>query len=167
MAETTSSARALELASRFDEGVDGFIAYIETLTAAQWLTLVPNEERTVAALAHHVAWAYVFEVEAFKVIAAGAEPTPVTRQQLADVNAVNGAEYAEVSREDAIALLRTNGAIASSFVAGLSDEQLARSGHYIDYVPAMTVDNWIRRVLIGHIDMHTRSIKEALLHSES
>jgi hypothetical protein len=162
VADTTTSARAQELASRFVAANEAFIAYIESLTSPQWLTLVAGEERTVAALAHHVAWAMAFEVEAFEVIAAGAEPTPVTLAQLADVNATNGAEYAEVPRERAIALLRENGAPAASFVAGLSDEQLARKGRYLDYIPPMNIENWIRRVLIDHIDMHTKTIRAAL-----
>ena len=162
MADVTSSARALELASRFDAALEAFIAYIETLAPSQWLALVTAEERTVAALAHHIAWALSFEIEAFKVIAAGAEPTPVTLAQLADVNAVNGAEYAEVSLQEAVAMLRSNGATAAAFVAALSEEELARKGRYLDYVPAMTVENWVRRVLIAHIGMHERSIREAL-----
>jgi hypothetical protein len=156
------SARALELAARFVAGNDAFIAFLESLTLSQWLTLVAGEERTVAALAHHVAWAMLFEVDAFETIAAGREPSPVTLQQLADVNAINGAEYAELRREDAIALLRQNAATAAAFVRSLTDEELARSGHYLDYVPGMTLDNWIRRILINHIEMHTKTIKAVL-----
>ena len=156
------SPRAEEFASRFAAANDSFIAFLEALTPSQWLTLVVDEERTVAALAHHVAWAMLFEVDAFQTIAGGHEPTPVTQQQLADVNAINGAEYAEVPREQALALLHQNGTTAAAFVSRLTEEDLARSGHYLAHVPAMTVDNWIRRVLINHIDMHTKTIKAAL-----
>jgi hypothetical protein len=164
VAEPIPSARAIELASRFDAEPNAFIAYIESLTPSQWLTVVAEEERTVAALAHHVAWAFDFEVEAFEVMAGGSAPTPVTSAQLAEANAANGDEYAELQREEAVALLRRNAATAGAFVAKLSDEELARSGRYLDHVPAMTIDNWIRRVLVGHIGMHLRSIRKALGH---
>jgi hypothetical protein len=166
MADASSSARAEELASRFVAANEAFIAYIETLTPSQWLMFVADEERTIAALAHHVAWAMVFEVEAFQIIAGGADPTPVTLEQLSDVNAINGAEYAEVPREKAVAVLRQNGASAAAFVGGLSDEQLARKGRYLDYIPAMSIENWVRRVLINHIEMHWRSIRAALGHTQ-
>jgi hypothetical protein len=152
----------LDLAERFVAANDAFIAYIQTLTPSRWLALVAEEQRTVAALAHHVAWAYDFEVNAFEVIAGGGEPTPVTIDQLADANAIHGAEYAELPRAEAVALLRQNAAPAATFVRNLTGEQLARSGRYLEHVPAMTIDSWIRRILIGHIEMHQRSIKTAL-----
>jgi hypothetical protein len=159
---TAVSERAQELAERYEAANEAFIAYVESLTLDQWLTMVLEEERTVAALAHHVAWAYAFEIDAFKEIARGVEPTPVTAEQLADVNAINAAEYIEIPQEQVVALLRQNGAAAAAFVRGLDNVALTRSGRYLAYIPSMTVDNWIRRVLIGHIEMHTRSVRRAL-----
>jgi hypothetical protein len=158
------SSRAKKLALQFERANEAFISYVRALSQEQWLTLVPGEERTVAALGHHVGWDYAFEISAFEVIAAAREPTPVTRAHLVDINAVNGAEYAEVLQPEVVALLRRNGEGASAFVRALSKEQLECRGRYLDHVPAMTVEQWIRRVLIGHIEMHARSIRKALGH---
>src|SRR5687768_6231046 len=125
------SERALSLATRFEHANDRFIAFAEGLSEGQWVTLCPSEERTVAALAHHVAWGYDAEMEAFGSFARGEESwTPWTREGLDGSNAKLGAEFAECSQAETVALLRHSGARAASAVRALTDEELDRSGTY-------------------------------------
>jgi len=160
------SARAQELASLFEQTNEDFISFITGMSESDWLTVCPNEERTVAALAFHVAGGYSFELRAFAGIANGDEQPIVTKEYLDRVNAQDGARFAHADRAATIELLRTDGRTAAEFVRSLNDEQLKRVGAYIDWVPPMSVEKWIELVLIGHIRMHRASM-EAVLHPET
>jgi hypothetical protein len=159
---TETPGRAVQLASQFEAANEGLVTYIQSLSATQWLAIVPNEERTVAALAHHVAWAYAVEIAAFEAIAHDGPAATVSREYLDTHNAREALEYAECDLADTIALLNQNATHAASVVASLTNEQLRRKGQYADWAPPLTVDHWIRRVLIGHIDVHLTSIRDAI-----
>ncbi|HUZ00810.1 MAG TPA: DinB family protein [Thermomicrobiaceae bacterium] len=156
------SARARELAERFEQASESFAAAVERLSDEEWHTRCPGEERTVAALAHHVAWGYAVEARAFRAIALGEPVEGWTRAGLDRVNADQGQEYAQCDRAETVALLRRQAASAADFVRALTDEQLDRSGVYLEGVTARTVEQWIARVLIGHPGAHLASIWTAL-----
>ena len=156
------SQRARDLAERFEQASESFAVAMGALSDAEWRTLCPGEARTVAALAHHVAFGYVVEIAAFRAMALGQPVEGWTREGLDRVNAELGQEYAECDQAETIARLRREAAAAVAFVRGLTDEQLARSGVYLQGVPAMTVDRWIERVLTGHPAAHLSSIRAAL-----
>jgi len=159
---TSSSRRAAELAAQYETKHAEFVAFIASLTNEQWLTFVPNEERTVASLAHHVAWGYRVEMEPLHRIALGATPEPWTLRELEVVNAELGPEYAECFRPETIDLLNTTAIKTASLIRALSEEQLARRGTYIFEMGEDSDEALIDRILPGHIEMHTRSIREAL-----
>ena len=157
------SERARTLAGQFERAVAEFIEVVEELSDEQWRTLCANEERTVGVLARHVAAAIPFEMVIFRKIAAGRQPTTITRAQLAEMNAGHAEQWAECAKEETLALLRDNAAVAAAEVRRLNDEQLARAGKYVEEIPeAWTVDQWIERILIGHVSGHLQSIRAAL-----
>ena len=84
------------------------------------------------------------------------------RAALDQVNAGEGQEYAECDQLETVALLRREAAASAEFVRSLIDQQLERSGVYLDDVPAWTVEQWIARVLTGHPTGHLASIRAAL-----
>ena len=156
------SERARALAEQFERAVAEFSGVVEGLSDEQWRALCANEERTVGVLARHVA-AIPFEMAVFREIAAGRQPPTVTRAQLAEMNAGDAEHWAECAKDETLALLRDNAAVAAAEVRRLSDEQLARSGKYVEELPgAWTVDQWIERILIGHVSGHLGSIRAAL-----
>lgn len=153
------SPHAEALAHRFEETNADFMRFVTGLTDGEWSRHCPNEERTVASLAAHVAGAYLFEMRAFQGIADD-QPLPVVQKEWLDrVNAENGAKNARVERDEVLRSLEENAAKAADWVRGLKDEQLERTGAYIDWVPPMSLERWIERVLIGHILGHRASIE--------
>ncbi len=157
------SERARALAEQFERAIVEFIGVVEGLSDEQWRTLCTNEERTVGVLARHVAVAIPFEMVVFREIAAGRQPTTTTRAQLAEMNAGHAEQWAECAKDETLALLRDNAAVAAAEVQQLSAEQLARAGKYVEELPgAWTVDQWIERILIGHVSGHLQSIRAAL-----
>jgi hypothetical protein len=157
-----TSSRAEELAAQFEAKNAEFVAFVETLTGEQWRTLVPNEQRTVAALAHHLAWGYRVEIEPFHQMAQGLPAKAWSEEELNAVNARLGEEYAVCDRQETLDLLAATAAETAAIVRSLTDEQLARSGKYLDWLAERSVDAWVDRILPGHIETHWRSIRDAL-----
>jgi hypothetical protein len=158
----TFSSRGEELARLLESKHRDFVALIEGLSDEQWLTFVPSEERTVASLAHHIAWGYRVEIEAIHRIAIGETPDPWTIPEFAVVNAELGPEYAECARPETIDLLNETVVKTTATIRSLTDEELDRRGTYIYEMGEDTVENLIEQILPGHITMHQGSIQEAL-----
>ncbi len=79
------------------------------------------------------------------------------------MNARDAEEWKHAPKDETLALLRGNAAAAAAEVRQLSEEQLALRGRYITDIPdAWTVEEWLERVLIGHIRGHLTSIRAAL-----
>jgi hypothetical protein len=156
-------ARAQELAERFERAVAEFAGAVEGLSDEQWLTTCANEERTVAALTRHVAIAIPFEMRVFHAFARGHQPAPITRAWLNAMNAEDGARWAQCDRAETLALLRDNATTAAAVVRGLGAEQLQQTGRYLDDMPEpWTLEQWLERILIGHVTGHLASIRAAL-----
>jgi hypothetical protein len=155
------SQRAQELADRFERVSEAFAAEMEGLSPEQWRAFVPEEERTVAALARHVAWAYELEMDVFAAIAAGGPNASYTSEAIDELNAAHGAAFVDCDQAETVALLRQNAATVAAAIRTLSDEHLARSGVFLEEAAAERVETWIEHVLIGHPQWHLRSIRAA------
>lgn len=155
--------RSRRLAVQFEQAVSEFIDTVEGLSEEQWRMLCPNEERAVGVLTRHVASGIGFEMAVFREIADGLQPDTISRSELAEMNAHDAEAWSDTPKDDTLALLRGNAAAAAAQVRQLSDEQLARSGRYIADIPdAWTVEQWIERVLVGHVRGHLESIRAVL-----
>jgi hypothetical protein len=150
------------LADGFERANHEFVAVVAHLAPAQWQTVCSNEQRSVAALARHVASGYAVERDAFRAMAEGRPGRVWTRPVLDKTNAEDGAKHAACDQAETVALLQQEAAATVAFVRSLSDQQLAQAGAYLEGMPAMTVAEWIERVLVGHPMVHLRSIRTAI-----
>src|SRR5580765_8313280 len=118
------SRRAESLASRIEEGAAGLAAFAEGLSDAEWGTPVSaTDRRTVGQIVNHVALVYPIEVDLARAIAKGNAVTDVTWQVVAEVNAGHAREHANVTKAEALDLLRSNSRQAADAVRGFSDEE--------------------------------------------
>ena len=155
--------RSPRLAAQFEQAVSEFIGTVEGLTEEQWRVLCPNEARSVGVLARHVASGIEFEMAVFREIAEGIQPGTISGSALAEMNAQDAEAWREVPKDETLTLLRGNAVAAAAQVRHLSEQQLARSGRYITDSPdAWTVEQWIERLLIGHVRGHLESIRAVL-----
>ncbi|HET7034661.1 MAG TPA: DinB family protein [Thermomicrobiaceae bacterium] len=155
--------RSDTLAAGLEQAVAEYLGVVGGLSQAAWGTLCPNEERTVAVLTRHVAEGIPFEMAVFRAIATGERPETITRAWLDALNAGHAAAWAECDQAATLALLRANAAAAADEVRGWSDAHLARTGKYIEDLPEpWTVEQWVARVLTGHVTSHLASIRAAL-----
>ena len=121
---TQKNARAHALADRLEKGAQTLAAFASTLTDAQWQTVVPKDGRKVGVTVHHVASVYPIEIQLAQTLAGGKPVVGVTWDDVHAMNAGHAKEQANVTKEAALDLLRTNSAAASAAIRALSDEQL-------------------------------------------
>ena len=120
--------RAESLANRIEEGAAGLAAFAEGLSDAEWRKqATKTDSRTVGLIVHHVAAVYPVEVDLARAIAGGKAPTDVTWEVVAELNAKNARENAEISKAAAIELLRRNSREAAAAVRTFTDEELDRA----------------------------------------
>ena len=128
--QTNTSSRATgrradALADRLEQGANALAAFAASLTDAQWKTRCMPDGRTVGVIVHHVGFVYPIEIEIAQTVANGKLITGLTMDDVHALNARHAAEHANVTKEAALELLRTNSAAAAAAIRALSDEQLA------------------------------------------
>jgi hypothetical protein len=163
-----SSSTAAELADRF-EGVAGeFAGYIEGLSPEQWRAVCGNhptirvgdedENRPVGVVAHHLAVALPYQVAMLRAVAEGAEVPQPNPQG----TALHARANPDPDRRETVELFRQNAAEAAGVARGLSDEELARSGH--TFRGELTAAEVVSRIMVGHVAWHRGSIEATLGH---
>ena len=122
-----ASRRANALADRLEQGARALIAFAAGLTDDEWRMRTPHDGRTVGVIVHHVASVYPIEIQLAQTVADGKPVTGVTMADVDAMNARHAAEHADVTKDVALDLLRTNSAAAAAAIRRLSDEQLAQA----------------------------------------
>jgi hypothetical protein len=157
MTTTPNTTRGQAMATRLEETTDSLIAQVERCSEVQWRASVPNEDRSVGTVVHHIA------VQAPIVAGWGAqvgngEIPPITMEIVHAENAAHAAAHASPDKAETLALLRRNTAIAADMLRGLSDAQLEQT------VPLpllggqpICAQKIIEMVLIGHIQGYPHS----------
>ena len=132
----TASRRADALATRLDDGARALIAFALSLSDAEWRTPMPHDGRTLGVIVHHVASVYPIEVQLALTIAAGQPVAGVTAADIDAMNAGHATEYAAVTKDAAVDLLRHNSAAAAKAIRALTDQQLASAAPVSLYADA-------------------------------
>ena len=120
------SKRAQDLAKRLQQGADELIAFVEPLSDAEWQTPCPGDGRPVGVVVHHVASAYLVEVDLVRQLASGQAIAGVTPEMVNQMNAQHAGDHTESGKAETLDLLRQNSALAAEAIGALSDEQLDR-----------------------------------------
>jgi quercetin dioxygenase-like cupin family protein len=155
-------AQAHALARRFETGTRALISTIAACTVAQWQAICPDTGWTVAVQAHHIAENMALLATKIRDSARGIPQTPGTTAAIDARNARHAEQYAGVAREDVLALLRRNGAIATETYWGLAEEQLARTATLLVGGTPSSVLQLIQFLAIGEIERHGAAIRAAL-----
>lgn len=156
------SGRANTIADRIDQGTEALAGFVENLSEAEWQTVVPNEERTVAALVRHVADVFPFFDAWAKGLADGKPITGLTWDDVAQINAQHAQEHAMAGKQETIELLRTNSQIAADSVRQFTDEELDNVATVCLYWDTPLSAQWlIEYHHIRHSYHHLDSIRAA------
>jgi citrate lyase gamma subunit len=119
------SNRSELLADRIEEGAAGLAAFAEGLSEEEWRQPVSGSDaRPVGVIVHHVASTYPIEIDLARTIAGGKAVTEVTWEVVAELNARHAREQVEVTKADALELLRRNSLEAAAAVRAFTDDEL-------------------------------------------
>ena len=156
------SVRATQLADHTDQAITQVVAFVESVPDDKWTVFCAPEQCTVAALASHIAVSTTGVLNALvKPVVQGEAPPPITPEQLHAGNAENARKYANRPKAEVLADLHANGQEASSYVRGLSDEELQQSAVLFFSPDPVSADFIIENVLVNHTLGHLESLRAA------
>jgi hypothetical protein len=115
------------LADRLEAGASLLAALASTLTDDEWQSRLPRDGRKIGVVVHHVASVYPLEIQLAQKLAAGQPIVGVTAKDVQELNAAHAIEFADVTKEVALDLLRRNSAAAAAAVRSLTDDELDRA----------------------------------------
>ena len=157
------SKRANALADRVQQGSQALAALAEDLSDGEWQTIVPDEERPVGVLVHHVASAYPIEVDLARSLASGKPIEGVTGQAIDQMNAEHAQTNATVNQQETLGLLRRNSTAAADAIRQFSDEELDRAAPIsLNADAPLTTQFFIEDHALRHSFHHLASIRAAL-----
>lgn len=154
--------RAEALANKLEQANDDTIAAIGACSDEQWGKTCADEGWTVAVTAHHIASGYAPMTGLIQGLASGADLPALTMEQIDQSNSEHATQFASVSLQDTVDLLKSGGSAAVAAIRGLSDEQLDRSSVLLQGAPAMTTEQVVENVVIGSTTGHLASIKKTV-----
>jgi len=153
-----------KLADRLEQGALALARFARSLTDAQWRTKVPGDGRTIGVIVHHVASVYPLEIQLAQKLASGQPITGVTMEHVHAMNARHALEFATVTKEAALELLKNNSAATAASIRALNDEALAQAPSVSLYADAplscqfMLEDHAIRHSY-HHLHLITRALR--------
>ncbi len=118
------SKRSDALAQRIEQGAEALATFAEGLSDAEWHTVIPNDQRMVSVLVHHVASVYSLEIDLAQQMASGKPIDGVTWDAIAQMNASHAQEHPAANQRDTIQMLRDNSKSAADRVRAFTDEEL-------------------------------------------
>jgi hypothetical protein len=163
-------SRAEELASEFEHAYTEFADFASGLSTEEWTKVAANspvfkmgqdERRPVGVVAHHVAVWLPRMAETIRHMAAGQPLPPMQHHEIEQSNAAHAAANPEPSQPRTVGMIRENGSRAASLLRGLDDEGLARTARSL--IGPMTTEDFIKRVLIGHVYWHLGSVRATVV----
>ena len=116
--------RAQALAVTLEKGAAALTEFAGKLTDTEWQTRLPKDGRKVGVVVHHVATMYPLEIQLAQKLAAGGVIDDVTWDNVHAINAAHARDHDKVTKEEALALLRTNAAAAAAAIRAMSDASL-------------------------------------------
>jgi uncharacterized damage-inducible protein DinB len=153
------AAQAAALAEQFQHANSEFLDLVEGLSDEQWRSPTAGEGWAIGTVAHHVALSHASIARVVQLVATGQPLPPLTMDRINEGNAQHAAQNPNPDRQETLELARSGGATATDVVRGLSDAQLAQTGHLLGR--DWTAGEFAAAVLIGHVRGHTDSIKQA------
>lgn len=151
------------LAQRIERGAEALATFAEGLSDAQWQTVVPNEQRTVGVLIHHVASVYPIEIDLADALAAGNPIAGVDWGVIDNMNAGHAHDNAAASKSETVQLLRANSHVAAQRVRAFTDADLDNAATVsLNADAPLTAQFFIEDHALRHSFHHFANIKAAL-----
>jgi hypothetical protein len=162
--DTTRIASRLagDLADRLELGANALAELAGGLSESEWRTRIAHDGRTIGVVVHHVAIVYPLEIQLAQLLAQGTA-VKVTWDDVHAANARHAGEYSDVTRDEALELLRRNSTAAAEAIRDLSDDELAQAAPVAMYGNApLTCQFMLEDHAVRHSYHHVARIIAAL-----
>ena len=162
--KSKNSIRAATLADRIEEGSELLATFAETLTDDEWkFPVTSHDKRPIGIIVDHVANMYPIEIGAVQAIAGGNAVTDVTWEVVAQINAKHAEENVNVTKTEAVELLRKNSRDAAEAVRKLTDAELDTAAPFsLSFGAPVTAQFVIEDHPLRHAWHHLYRIRKAL-----
>ena len=163
VAATQLNDRSEALAARLERGAAALAAFAGALSETEWQTRLPRDGRKVGVVIHHVASMYPIEIQLASLLAAGQPITGVTWDAVAKINRDHAEQNDKVTKDAALALLKTNSAAAAAAIRAFADEDLDSSATVsLNSDAPLTCQFFLEDHAVRHSYHHLAGIKAAL-----
>lgn len=156
------SQRAQDLSKRIESFRDDVMAYVDTLSDEDCNAVCDWEQWSARVTARHVGAGHFRIFELLGMIIQGKELPQLTMDQINAMSDKDSREHSAITKADALAALRDNGAELAAFVAGLSDDELDRKGSMPAFGGDVTVNQVLEFVIFNSAQEHFDNIKTAV-----
>ncbi len=154
------TTRTETLVSELRAATDAVLGTVEAYDPARWRRIVPDDGRSAAALACHIAVGYEHGMTWIQAMLAG-EPLPtITPDGFDAENAADAARFADATMPETSALLREQGDALIALVTGFSDADLDRTSINDFFGAPGQVEQFVR-ITIGHTERHHAALTSA------
>ena len=156
------SRRAQDISKRIEAFKDDVVSYVNGISGDDWGKTCEWEEWPVGVTAYHLGNGHFAIYKLLGMIIAGKELPQLTMDQINASSKKSAQEHLDCTKAEALEKLRQNGAAFVDFVAGLSDDDLARQGSMPAFGGAVSVEKVIDYVIFQSGREHLDSIKAAV-----
>ena len=157
------SSRSSALADRLEQGALALAYLAGSLTDSEWQSRIPHDGRKIGVVVHHVATMYPLEIQLAQKLAAGQAVAGVTWDMVHEINARHAESHDDVTRQEALDLLRHNSTIAAAAIRALSDEELDRAAPVsLNADAPLTCQFMLEDHAVRHSYHHLAAIRRAL-----
>jgi len=158
-------AKVDAIIAQFETLNDELVTAIEVYTEEQWRTIVPEEDRTVAVMFHHMVSSYPFAAGLAVELVAKEELPPVTIEMIHEINSEHAAQHASVTRGEVMRALRENKAQTIRQIKEITDAQMEITATFaLMGGQPISVENLLTFLLINHGTAHFEAVKTAVNH---
>ncbi|HTR38260.1 MAG TPA: DinB family protein [Bryobacteraceae bacterium] len=155
--------RSEALATRLENGATALAAFAATLSEAEWQWCLLKDRRKIGVVVHHVASMYPVEIQLASLLAAGQPIAGVTWDAVDTINRDHAKENDKVTKEAALALLKTNSAAAAAAIRAFTGEELDRAAPVsLNSDAPLTCQFFLEDHAVRHSYHHLARIKAAL-----
>lgn len=155
------SKRAIDLAERFKAFNIELIGFVMNCSDENWRKVCPGEQWPVGVVARHIAASHYGALGLAKMMVAGEKLPELTGGVIDQLNSKHAEKHRNCTRDEVLKALRENGASVADYVAGLSDDDLDRSGHIPAAGGDMTTEHLIANLIIRAGGEHFANAKAA------
>jgi|SRR5665213_602548 len=151
------------LAARLEAGASALSDFAATLSQEEWQARVPKDGRRIGVVVHHVASVYPVEIQLAKLLAAGQPITGVTWDAIHEMNHDHAKENDGVTKENALAILAANSAMAAAALRTFTDEELDHAAAVsLNSDAPLTCQYFLEEHAVRHSYHHLARIRAAL-----